>query len=249
LSSSTIEIQADRPRVVPILVASFIGFLAGQIVALLLNTLGVAVTHYPGGMTALSKAANPPWWSNALSLLGLWVGFAAAIFYAYREGHLRALPDQWRPRWSDLVYVVVGVACQLIIDLAYAPFHFKSLNHPVNHLFKATNGPGFVLIAVMTTLFAPFFEEWLFRGVIFRAIAEGMTGVSTRVAVTLGVVVSACLFGLAHGEALQFVGLAAFGVVLALIVHRTKRLVPSFLTHASFNAVALVAVIAQRAGH
>ena len=249
MSSPTIEIQADRPRVVPILVASFIGFLAGQIVALLLNTLGVAVTHYPGGMNALAKAANPPWWSNALSLSGLWVGMAAAIFYAYREGHLRALPNQWRPRWSDLLYVVVGVACQFIIDLVYAPFHFKSLSHPVNHLFKAAHGPGFVLIAIMTTLIAPLFEEWLFRGVVFRAIAEGVTGMSRRVAVTLGVVVSACLFGLAHGEVLQFAGLAAFGVVLALIVHRTKRLVPSFITHASFNAVALVAVIHQRVGH
>lgn len=249
MTSPTIELQVDRPRVVPILVASFIGFLAGQIVALLFNTLGVAVTHYPGGMNALSKAVNPPWWSNALSLSGLWVGMAAAIFYAYREGHLQALADQWRPRWSDLFYVVVGVACQFIVDLAYAPFHFKSLNHPVNHLFKAAHGPGFVLIAVMTTFIAPFFEEWLFRGVVFRAIAEGVTGVSRRVAVTLGVVVSACLFGLAHGEALQFAGLAAFGVVLALLVYRTKRLVPSFITHASFNAVALVAVIAQRAGH
>ena len=243
------EIQADRPRVAPILVASFIGFLAGQVVALLLNTLGVAVTHYPGGMNALSKAANPPWWSNALSLLGLWTGFAAAIYYAHREGHLRALPDQWRPRWSDLSYVVVGVACQFIIDAVYAPFHLKSLNHPVNHLFKAAHGPGFVLIAIMTTLIAPFFEEWLFRGVVFRAIAEGVRGVSTRVAVTVGVSVSACLFGLAHGELLQFAGLTAFGVVLALIVCRTKRLVPSFITHASFNAVALVAIIAQRAGH
>ncbi|MHB8379902.1 MAG: CPBP family intramembrane glutamic endopeptidase [Acidimicrobiales bacterium] len=249
MTSPTIEIQADRPRVVPILVASFIGFLAGQIVALLLNTLGVAFTHYPGGMNALAKAPNPPSWSNALSLAGLWAGFAAAIYYAHREGHLRAVPDQWRPRWNDLGYVVVGVACQLIIDAAYAPFHVKSLNHPVNHLFEAAHGPGFVLIAIMTTLFAPFFEEWLFRGVVFRAIAEGVKGVSPRVAVTLGVIVSACLFGLAHGEVLQFAGLAAFGVVLALIVHRTKRLVPSFITHASFNAVALVAVIVQRAGH
>jgi membrane protease YdiL (CAAX protease family) len=72
---------------------------------------------------------------------------------------------------------------------------------------------------------------------------------SSRRAVAFGVVVSACLFGLAHGEAVQFVGLALFGVVLAVLVQRTKRLVPSFVTHVSFNAVALVALMAQRAGH
>jgi hypothetical protein len=230
-------------------VASFIGFLVGQILALAFNVVGAFVTHYSGGLSALGRASTPPWWSNALGLVGLWLGFAAAIYYAYHEGHLRALPDQWRPRLGDLAYVVLGVACQLAVDLLYAPFHLKSLDRPVHHLFNAAHGPSFVLIALMTTLLAPFFEEWLFRGVLFRAIAEGATGMSNRGAVTLGVLLSAVLFALAHGEPVQFAGLALFGVVLAVLVQRTKRLVPSFVTHVSFNAVALVALIAQRAGH
>ena len=60
---------------------------------------------------------------------------------------------------------------------------------------------------------------------------------------------TACLFGLAHGEPLQFAGLALFGVVLALVIHRTRRLVPSVITHVSFNAVAMVGLIVQRSGH
>jgi len=239
----------NRPRVVAIVVASFIGFLVGEVLALLLETLGAAVSKYPGGVDALSKVANPPWWANALGLIGLWIGFSSAIYFAHHDGELPMLSDQWRPRASDLFYVVLGIAFQFAIDLAYRPFHFKSLNHPVNHLFKATHGAGFLAIAVMTTLLAPFFEEWFFRGVLFRAIAEGTTGVTRRTAVVLGVVISAALFGLAHAEALQFVGLFVLGVVLAILVYRTKRLVPSYLTHASFNATALVAVILQRAGH
>ena len=239
----------NRPRVVAIVVASFIGFLVGEILALVLEGLGALAANFPGGVDALSKVANPPWWANALGLIGLWIGFSSAIYFAHHEGRLATLPNQWRPKLSDLIYVVLGVAFQFLIDLAYKPFHFKSLNHPVNHLFKATHGAGFLAIAVMTVLFAPFFEEWFFRGVIFRAIAEGATGMSRRAALILGVLVSAVLFGLAHAEALQFVGLVALGVVLAILVHRTKRLVPSYLTHASFNATALVAVILQRAGH
>lgn len=229
--------------------ACFIGFLSGQILALLLLEIGVLVTNYHGGLNALEKALNPPWWSNALGLLGLWVGFAAAILYAHREGHLRALPAQWRPRMSDLMYVVLGVLCQFGIDILYAPFHFKSLNKPVNHLFYSAHGLGFVLLAFMTALGAPFFEEWFFRGVIFRSITEGSSSLSPRKALWLGVIASAVLFGLAHGELVQFAGLALLGVVLALLVHRTKRLVPSFLTHASFNSTALVALIVHRAGH
>jgi membrane protease YdiL (CAAX protease family) len=249
LSSPFLVEQADRPRVVPILVAGFIGFLAGQILAVAFESVGVALTHYPGGVSALSRAANPPAWANAVGLVGLWIGFGAAIYFAHREGHLRALPDQWRPRSSDALYIVLGVACQFAVDLAYTPFHFKSLTKPENHLFKAAHGPGFVVIALMTTLLAPFFEEWLFRGVLFRALAEGLTNVSRRVAVVIGVVVSAVLFGLAHGEPLELAGLVGLGVVLAVVVYRTKRLVPSYVTHASFNATAVVALILQRAGH
>jgi membrane protease YdiL (CAAX protease family) len=39
------------------------------------------------------------------------------------------------------------------------------------------------------------------------------------------------------------------GVILAVVVKRTQRLVPSIITHASFNAVALASLIAQRSGH
>ncbi len=243
------SLQENRPRVLAIVGAGFIGFLAGQFLGLLLESLGAALAHYPGGLSALGRASNPPWWANALGFLGLWSGFAAAIVYAYRAGRLRPLPDQWRPRISDAGFVVVGVGMQFIIDLLYRPFHFKSLNHPVNHLFKAAHGPGFVVIAIMTTLIAPVFEEWLFRGVIYRAIAEGTTGVTKTTAVVLGVVISAVLFGAAHGEPLEFAGLVLLGVVLAILVQRTQRLVPSYLAHASFNATALIAVIAQRAGH
>jgi membrane protease YdiL (CAAX protease family) len=156
-------------------------------------------------------------------------------------------PSQDAP--PHALYVLLGVACQFAVDLAYAPFHFKSLNKPENHLFKAAHGPGFILIALLTTLVAPFFEEWLFRGVIFRTLSEGLTNFSHRAALTLGVVTSAVLFGLAHGEPLEFAGLAGLGVVLALVVYRTKRLVPSYVTHASFNATAVIALVLQRAGH
>ncbi|MHB1969515.1 MAG: CPBP family intramembrane glutamic endopeptidase, partial [Acidimicrobiales bacterium] len=95
---------------------------------------------------------------------------------------------------------------------------------------------------------APVFEEWLFRGVLYRALSEGARArFSRRVSVALGAVVSAALFGLAHAEPVQLAGLVGLGVVLALIAERSKRLVPSWVTHASFNATAFVALVLQRA--
>jgi len=239
----------EGPRTVSILIAGFVGFLGGQVVATALDALAVRLTNYPGGFSALAHASTPPWWANVLGLAGLWVGFAAAIYYAYAHGNLRSLPHQWRLRVSDVGYVALGVGCQLLVDLAYLPFHFKELNKPVTHLFGAAHGLTFVLLTVMILVLAPVMEEWFFRGVLFRAMSERHARAGSRGVVVLAVVVSAVLFALAHGEPLQFAGLAFLGVVLALLVHRTQRLVPSVITHISFNGVAIVTLIAQRTGH
>lgn len=238
-----------RVRVVPILLACVGGFLLGEIVAMVLVMVVSQIVHFSGGYQAIAQSSAPPWWSNALGLVGLWVGFGSAIYYATAHGHLATLVRQWRLQASDALYVMLGVGCQIGIDVAYRPFHFKNVNGPVTHLFGAAHGPTFVVLMIMTTFVAPIVEEWFFRGVVFRSLDEGIRGVSPRFATTAAVVISATLFGLAHGEPLQFVGLALFGVVLAIVLHRTQRLVPSIITHMSFNAVAMVGLIAQRSGH
>jgi membrane protease YdiL (CAAX protease family) len=239
----------DHPKVWAIVLAAFIGFLAGQILGAFLELVGASLAHYPGGLRALSNATSPPWWANALGLVGLWIGFGSAIYYAYHYGNLRSLPSQWRVQPSDVLYVALGVACQFIVDAAYIPFNVHHLNRPVNHLFGSVVGASFVLLIVMTTFLAPIMEEWLFRGVLFRALSEGGRNGASRASVVFAVLTSAALFALAHGEPLQFAGLFFFGIVLALLVWRTKRLIPSIVTHVSFNGVAVAAIISQRSGH
>jgi hypothetical protein len=53
---------------------------------------------------------------------------------------------------------------------------------------------------------------------------------------------SAIVFALAHFEAVQFAGLALFGVLLAVLAWRTGRLAPSIGAHVAFNAAAVVTV-------
>lgn len=230
-----------------VLGAMVVGFVAGEILGTVLVGLVAGLSHYPGGLTALTHASAPPWWFVAGSLVGLWCGFAGAVYLARTRGHLQPLAGQWRFRPGDLIYVVLGVALQFGVDLAYRPWHVSHLNRPVHHLFGGATGAGAALIAVMTLLGAPFMEEMFFRGLVFRGLAGALHARERGPALWVAVIASALLFALAHGEAAQFAGLAAVGVVLALLVARTKRLAPSFLTHASFNAVALVALFSQRA--
>lgn len=249
MSSPPPKETANSIRVAPILIGCLVGFLLGEILASVLILIVAQLSHFRGGFSAISSARVPPWWSVALGLAGLWAGFLSAIYFATVHGNLAPLPDQWRPRVRDLWFVVLGVGCQFIIDLLYYPFHFKKMNAPVTHLFGAAHGAAFVLLVVLTTFVAPVFEEWFFRGVLYRTLTEAFRSYSSSLQTIAAVGLSACLFALAHAEALQFVGLALFGVVLALVLKRTQRLAPCIVTHMSFNAVAMVSVISQRLGH
>ena len=225
------------------------GYLVGQVLATLLDGLLVSLTHFPGGLSALSAVADPPWWSNAVGLAGLWVGFGLAIYLAHHQGGLSPLPGGWRLRAGDVAYLGLGVGCQLVVGLAYAPFHFKNMDKPVNHLFQASHGAQFALLALMTVLGAPIVEEWLFRGVLFRTFDAAWGSRFARAGTAAAVGASALIFALAHGEWLQLPGLFFLGVVLAVVVRRTQRLTPAVATHVGFNALTMASLIAQRMGH
>lgn len=231
------------------MVMAVAGFLLGQVVASVADALIAAGTHFPGGMTALARLNEPPWWSNVVGLAGLWVGFAVAIYLARHRGGLEPLPEAWRPRSSDALYLILGVVCQVVVGLAYAPLHFKNMNKPVDHLFGAAHGGAFVLLAAMTVLGAPLVEEWLFRGVIFRALAEGFGTRWGRRGTAAAVGLSALIFAVAHAEWLQLPGLFCLGVVLAVVVLRSRRLVPAVATHVGFNALTMGSLVLQRLHH
>jgi len=239
----------NQPRVLAIVAMALGGFVAGQVLATVFDALGVAIAGFPGGLNALAALADPPWWSNVAGLLGLWIGFGLAIFLAHRSGGLEALPRAWAMRASDLAYLVLGVACQVAVGVAYAPFHPKNMDKPVNHLFGAAHGASFALLAVMTVVGAPLVEEWLFRGVLYRAFSLAWSARMGRAGDALAVAASAMVFALAHAEGLQLPGLFFLGVVLPLVLRRTQRLTPAVATHVGFNALTMLSLVAQRAGH
>jgi uncharacterized protein len=238
------------------LLLAVIGFVVGELVALILVTVAAAVAGESSQLTAIEKMASPPEWYVGVSLVGLWVGFFAAPWIASKaRGTGRFVADlgiRFRP--VDLFGVVIGVGSQILIDIAYAPFihNSKSFSAPTTKLTGSSHGWGFAVIAVLTVIGAPFFEELFFRGLLFKALARifapAGAGPSTRraLAVVAAVVLDGLLFALAHGEWAQFVGLAAFGMVLAAVSYRTARLGMNMVSHASFNLVAVLAVLSSR---
>lgn len=223
-----------------------LGFAAGQVLGVLADVLARLITHDHRSITTLSTLANPPWWFIAASLVGLWAGFAGATVIASRTYGL--LPrSAFAVRASDVLFVIVGLMLQAVVDVLYSVAHLYS-NYKGNStkIFSGATGHGFLILALMTCIGAPIFEELLFRGVLLdgvRAVVASARGSASLVA---SVTIDGVLFAAAHAEWEAFIGLAITGVVLAVIYARTKRIVPCILTHASFNALAVFAVLAAR---
>ena len=235
-----------------------VGFIVGQVVALLLVDATAAALGKGQDLTAIAKLAVPPEWYVVSSLVGLWVGFGGAPWLASRfRGTRRVAADLGlRFRVADLVGIAVGIGGQIVVSILYLPFrsHLHNFNAPTNKLTGGAHGAGFVVIAVLTVVGAPFFEELFFRGLLLRALARLLTplrpGPSRARALGLAgaVVIDGLLFGLAHFEAQQFAGLAVFGMILALVSYRTGRLGMNMVAHGTFNLVAVLAVLNTRGG-
>jgi membrane protease YdiL (CAAX protease family) len=139
------------------------------------------------------------------------------------------------------------VACQYgLIPLLYLPFeHFdrhlsRQLSQPAQQDTAAAHNVGTAAVLVLLlAVGAPLVEELFFRGLLLRALLG-------RTPPSVAVVASALLFALAHFEAAQFAGLAAFGVVLAVLAWRTGRLTLGIGAHAAFNTVAVLSVVHLR---
>jgi hypothetical protein len=229
---------------------ALVGFLVGQIAGYLLVVAAAAVAHR--SVTATAKLAAPPQWYVVSSLVGVWIGFAVGPLIASRiAGTHRMLTDMGvRFRPFDALGVPIGVAAQGAVWLLYYPFrtHLHDYEAPVTKLTGSAHGDGFALIAVLTIVAAPFFEELFFRGLLLRGLVRmvGAPAGSGRFAavatLAAALVLDGLLFAAAHAEVQQFTGLALFGVLLGYMSWRTGRQGMNMVAHASFNMVTVVAI-------
>ena len=237
------------------------GLVAGFVLAFLAVSVYAALTPHSRHPSQYGE--------DVLSLIALWAGFVAAVVVATRM----AAPDNVGDRadrkgmgsvvrdygltlrpWPDIpLGIVAGVASQyLLVPVLEAPLlpfvhHlYTRLGHPAQNLTSHAFGPGLVVLAVLVCVGSPLVEELFFRGLLLRALLGSFEKLGPRLGPAVSIVVTALVFALVHFEALQFLGLAGFGVVLGCLAWRTGRLGPSIVAHMAFNTVTIIAIVATR---
>ena len=234
------------------LVCAGVGFLVGQVASAILLALVAAVTGHSSDVWRLAQRSAPPAWVVVTELVGLGGGFVGGAIVASRawgSGSVRR-DMGFAIRLRDVpVGVVTGLAGQwLLLPLLYLPLEHvvphldQRLKQPAQHLTGGFPGADIAVISVLTVVVVPLVEELFFRGLVLRSLVRAFRGAGPVLGTALAVVLTGVVFGLAHFELLELLGLAAFGVVLSLLAVRFRRLGPSIFAHATFNLLAILSV-------
>ncbi|MCE7871337.1 CPBP family intramembrane metalloprotease [bacterium CPR1] len=100
--------------------------------------------------------------------------------------------------------------------------------NPALDMFRDPQPETLIWLGVLVVLAGPWFEELLFRGLVYRAMrpAAGRWGAT---------MISAALFAVAHGDPSGFVPYMILGIVFAQAVELTGSVFPAFIAHGLFN--------------
>jgi membrane protease YdiL (CAAX protease family) len=230
-----------------VLAAAVGGFIGGQFLALVLVATVRVLSGTPESLRSLEQGTSLKWWVTASGLLGIWGGLLAAVGLSRRKYPL--LPSRLGGfRRGDLRFALLGAGLQVAVILAYAPFHVRGLDGPVQKIFGQTSALEMVILCLMTALGAPLVEEIFFRGMLLPALLATRPAIwrPGRTYLPVAIVLNGILFGAAHGELLQLPAIALTGMVFAYLYVRTQRLIPCIIAHASFNSVSVAILIVHR---
>ena len=225
-------------------IASVVAWVIGGIAVLPLIALMRPSASDPAGGDALFIATI----SNVVTLgaLILWLrsvhpGWVEIIGWPRRERVLREAAIG--AVLGVLVRIASGVAATVIV-LALRSVSDRSVDLPTQ-VSTDLSGWGLVAFAVFAVIAAPVLEEFVFRGLLFRSIAD-------RHGFWPGALVSAFAFGAFHlltpGNGLDVLALGlthvGTGIGLAWIYWWRKNLLANIAGHAAFNLIAVIAIVA-----
>ncbi len=108
-----------------------------------------------------------------------------------------------------------------------------------------------MVLYILSMLLVGFLEEVIFRGLLFKALAE--------MSLKRAFVISPLTFGIGHivnllngadllPTILQIIGAVAIGLLFTLLFYRGKSLWPCIITHGIFNSLSVFAVEPDNAG-
>jgi len=218
----------------------FVGGLVVSIVA------GIALVAVSGWTTPLTDDQEIT--LTGVSGIAQFAGFALLLFALLRFKGGGVLHDLgvFRDREVGLVLAcfVAGIVMQFALGVLLLPILNLDSGEGQDLVDKLeeSSGTAIVMLALMAGLFAPIFEELLFRGVLLRSLLR-------RMPVPAAVLVSSAVFGAVHlfdpNTFKLLPALIGMGLVSAVLAVYGGGMLRSIALHAGFNAVTVLLAISR----
>ncbi|MBQ7072919.1 MAG: CPBP family intramembrane metalloprotease [Bacteroidales bacterium] len=143
------------------------------------------------------------------------------------------------PWKSALMAAALVLTSGFIIDIT--GYIMPDMPEWLESALNSMTGGNFWLDFICVSIFAPFFEEWLCRGMILRGLLnykkeDGTNGIRP----VWAIVISAAVFAAIHGNIWQALPAFVIGCVMGLIYYKTGSLKLTMLMHFVNNTLALV---------
>ena len=214
--------------------------------AIFYSIVAVIIMQLVGGVIQL-PAIYDPWLFNIVLPLGFLIGIVAAI------GTLIALVDyNTKGIIRDITqkFSISTLILSLLIWIGFLPLceyltNLIPVEGPLKGLYKEFETSFEMLLNykiagfIMVCIFAPIFEEILFRGIIFKGM------INHNVNPVIAIIAGGLIFGLAHLNPWQFVGAGFLGAIFCFIYYRTKSLLLPIILHAANNTLSYTLMLNQ----
>ncbi|MCL2087024.1 MAG: CPBP family intramembrane metalloprotease [Oscillospiraceae bacterium] len=167
------------------------------------------------------------------SLILLLAGIVNSIvFVLLFRRDLNKFPESAQP-FRPSIYVVflifgicLGISLQVFLSFINYQQYFPDYEEGIQSILEGNQWFNYITVIIL----APICEELCFRGIIFKRMR-------TYFGLVPAVIVSSLLFGLIHINPLQILYAGALGVVMALVYHRSGKIMAPILIHAGFNSL------------
>ena len=135
-----------------------------------------------------------------------------------------------------LRYVLGGIALALVVG--FLGRYVSNQTSPVPFEQMLRSRPSVLLLMALGILVAPLVEETLFRGCLYPVIAG-------RFGISVGVLVTGTIFGLAHAQQLGFAWgqvslLVLVGIIFTYVRARAGTVAASYFVHLGYNTILFV---------
>lgn len=171
------------------------------------------------------------------------IQFIPAMIYAASKSHANEMFDnngialdegRFAPiggLWLAIMVAVGTIACAIVCEpitllLPEMPEFMKNLMETI------AGGPLWASL-LATAVFAPFFEEWLCRGIVLRGMLQ-------KYSPTVAIVISAAFFAIIHLNPWQALPAFILGCLFGLVYYKTGSLKLTMLMHCANNAFSVL---------